>query len=125
MTLSDGGHENRTEGPTMRYLVSVIDSATGTATPAETAAIDAYNDRLRSDGHWVLACGLGAPGTATVVDGRGVQPVCTEGPFLTSPEYVSGFWIIETPGPDAALALAAEGSKACGRRVEVRPLLGG
>ncbi|MCG2801939.1 MAG: YciI family protein [Cellulomonas sp.] len=109
----------------MRYLVSVIDHTTGQATPAEMAAIDAYNERLQADGHWVFACGIGAPSTATVVDGRGEQAVVTEGAFLESPEYVAGFWILEAAGPDVALALATEGSKACNRRVELRPLLGG
>jgi hypothetical protein len=109
----------------MRYLVSVIDHTTGQATPAEMAAIDAYNERLRADGHRVFACGLGAPGTATVIDGRGEQAVVTEGAFQESQEYVAGFWILEAPGLDVALALAAEGSRACNRRVEVRPLLGG
>jgi hypothetical protein len=33
------------------------------------------------------------------------------------------FWIIEAPDLDVALTLAAEGSKACDRKVEVRPFL--
>ena len=44
----------------MNYLVSVIDDNTGLATPAEMAAIDAFNDRLRAEGHWVFAGGLGS-----------------------------------------------------------------
>ncbi|MBB5616808.1 hypothetical protein BJ959_000304 [Chryseoglobus frigidaquae] len=38
---------------------------------------------------------------------------------------MSGFWIIEAPDRDAALALAAEGSRACNRVVELRPFYGG
>ena len=34
----------------MQYLVSVIDDGTGLATPAEEAAIDVFNDRLRAEG---------------------------------------------------------------------------
>jgi hypothetical protein len=34
-----------------------------------------------------------------------------------------GFWIIEAPDLDVALKLMTEGSKACNRRLEVRPLL--
>jgi len=33
------------------------------------------------------------------------------------------FWIIEAADLDVALKLAAEGSKACNRKVEVRPFL--
>jgi len=38
-------------------------------------------------------------------------------------EYLAGFWIIEAPDLDAALRLAAEGSKACNRKIEARPFL--
>jgi hypothetical protein len=49
----------------MQYLASVIDDKTGSATPAEMAAIDAFNDRLEAEGHWVFAGGLNSPSTAT------------------------------------------------------------
>lgn len=107
----------------MRYLMSVIDTTTGSATGEEMAAIDAFNDGLVADGHWVLAGGLGAPGTATVVDGRPAQPLVTRGPFVETTEYVAGFWVVEAADDDEALALATAGSRACGRRVELRPFL--
>ena len=47
----------------------------------------------------------------------------TDGPFVESKEYLAGFWIIEAPDLDVALKLATEGSKACNRKVEVRPFL--
>jgi hypothetical protein len=86
-------------------------------------AIDAFNDRLRADGHWVFAGGLAAPSTATVIDNRGGTLIFTDGPFLESKEYLAGFWIIEAADLDVALKLAAEGSKHCNRKVEVRPFL--
>jgi hypothetical protein len=107
----------------MQYLVSVIADQTGFATPAEMAAIDAFNDRLQAEGHWVFAGGLGAPGTATVIDNRGGEALFTDGPFLEAKEYLAGFWIVEAADLDVALKLAAEGSKACNRKVEVRPFL--
>jgi hypothetical protein len=108
----------------MRYLVSVIDDNTGSGTPSEMAAIDAFNDRLAAEGNWVFAGGLAAPSTATVIDSRDGAAVFTDGPFLESKEYLGGFWIIQAPDLDVALKLAAEGSKHCNRKVEVRPLLG-
>ena len=105
----------------MQYLVSVIDDTTGLASPDEMAAIDAFNDRLQAEGHWVFAGGLAAPGSATVIDNRGEEAVFSDGPFLESKEYLAGFWVIEAPDLDVALKLAAEGSKHCNRRVEVRP----
>jgi hypothetical protein len=107
----------------MQYLVSVIDDAAGLATPDEAAAIDAYNERLKADGHWVFAGGLGSPGTATVIDNRAGAPIITDGPFVESKEFLIGFWIIEAADLDVALTLAAEGSKSCNRKVEVRPFL--
>jgi hypothetical protein len=109
----------------MQYLVSVIfDDKTGSATPAEMAAINAFNDRLEAEGHWVFAGGLNSPGTATVIDNRSGEALFTDGPFLETKEYLAGLWIIRAPDLDVALKLAAEGSKACNRKVEVRPFHG-
>jgi hypothetical protein len=108
----------------MQYLVSVIDDQTGRATQDEMAAIDVFNDRLQADGHWVFAGGLASPSTATVIDNRGGEAMFTDGPFLESKEYLAGFWIITAPDLDVALKLAAEGSKHCNRKVEVRPFQG-
>lgn len=107
----------------MHYLVSVIHDQPGLATPDEMAAIDAFNDRLQAEGHWVFAGGLASPGTATVVDNRGDDAVFTDGPFVESKEFLAGFWILEAPDLDVALKLATEGSKACNRKIEVRPFL--
>jgi len=107
----------------MQYLLSVITDRPGLATAEEDAAIDVVNDRLQTEGHWVFAGGLGVPDTATTVDNRGDEAIFTDGPFLESKEFLIGFWIIEAADLDVALKLAAEGSKACNRKVEVRPFL--
>ena len=106
----------------MQYLVSVIADTAGIAlaTPEEDAAIAVFNERLQAEGHWVFAGGLGA---ATVIDNRGGEAMFTDGPFVESKEYLAGLWIIEAADLDVALKLAAEGSKACNRKVEVRPFL--
>lgn len=88
------------------------------------AATDAFNQQLKADGYWVFAGGLSPAATATVVDGTVETPVMTDGPYLESKEVIGGFWIIEAPDLDVALKLAAEGSKACGGKVEVRPFDG-
>ena len=107
----------------MQYLVSVIHDSAELATPDEMAAIDVFNDRVIAEGHWVFAGGLASPSTATVIDNRGEEAMITDGPFLESKEYLAGFWIIQAADLDVALELAAEGSKACNRKVEVRPFL--
>jgi hypothetical protein len=110
----------------MQYLVSVIAvtaDSPALATAQEEAAIDVFNERLQADGHWVFAGGLGAPSTATVIDNRGGEPLFTDGPFIESKEYLAGFWVMEAADLDVALRLAAEASKACNRKIEVRPFL--
>ena len=113
----------------MQYLFSVIDDgqaeAAGdnySATPAEDAAIDVFNDRLRADGRWLFGGGLGMPTASTVIDNRGEQAVITDGPFIESKEFLAGFWIIEAADLDVALTLATDASQACNRRIEVRPV---
>ena len=81
------------------------------------------NDRLEAEGHWVFAGGLASPSSATVIDNRGGEALLIDGHFLESKEYLVGFWIIEAADLDVALKLAAEGSKACNLKVEVRPFL--
>jgi hypothetical protein len=114
----------------MQYLVSVIDDGQAeaadsdvSAIPAEQAAIDVFNEQLQTEGYWVFAGGLGRPVAATVVDNRGEAPIISDGPFIESKEFLAGFWIIEAPDLDVALRLARGASKACNRKIEVRPFL--
>src|SRR5688572_29031948 len=107
----------------MKYLISVIDEKADSATPEEMTAIRAFNERVVAEGNWVFAGGLASPDTATVIDNRDGKAMFTDGPFIESKEFLAGFWVFEAPDLDAALKLAAEGSKHCNRRVEVRPFL--
>ncbi len=107
----------------MRYLINVIDSRSNSGTSEEMVAIDAFNEKLIAGGHWVFAGGLADPAVSTVIDGRGEEPVFTDGPFIETKEWAAGFWIIEADDLDVALKLMAAGSRACNRRLEVRPLL--
>ncbi len=110
-----------------QYLLSVHGSEEEyAAIPPEQvqemyADVEKFNQKLQADGVWVFAGGLEPAETATVVDGTGDTPVMTDGPYLETKEHIGGFWIIQVPGLDAALKYAAEGSKACQGKVEVRP----
>src|SRR5260370_35400114 len=105
----------------MQYLVSVIDDTAGLAPPEEQAAINAFDDRLKAEGHWVFAGGLAAPSSATVINNRGEEAMFTDGPFLESMEYLAGFWLIEAADLDVSRRRAAKGSNACNRNTERRP----
>jgi len=109
----------------MKFMLSVIDSETDSGTGDELAAIDAFNERLRSAGQLIMAEGLASPRASTIIDNRGGAGLVTPGPLHDTEQYVSGFWIIAAADRDAALALAAEASRACNRVVELRPFFGG
>lgn len=108
----------------MRFIIAVIDSQSGSASGDEMAAIDAFNDGLRANGHWIIACGVNSPSTATVFDNRAGAGIVIDGPLIDNDEFMSGFWLIEAENLEIAQQLAAAGSKACNRKVELRPLLG-
>ena len=85
---------------------------------AETTA---FNETLKAQGYWVFADGLDPASGAKVVDGQGERPVITDGPYPETKEHIGGFWIIDVPDLEVALSLAAEASRACRGKVEVRP----
>jgi hypothetical protein len=105
----------------MQYLVSVIDDKSNPGSTDRQPAISEFNERLIAEGYWVFAGGLADTDAATVVDNRGEQAVISDGPFVESKEYLAGFWVWEVADPDVVLKLAAEASKACDRKIEVRP----
>ena len=107
----------------MQFMIFVLHDSHTFAPESEMAAIDVFNARLIAEGHWVFAAGLGFPDSATVLDNRDDRGLQTDGPFVESKEFIAGVWIIEAADLAEALTLAAEGSKACNRRVELRPLL--
>lgn len=109
----------------MRFLISVIDSESNSGTGNELAAIDEFNDKLQANDHWVFACGVAAPSTAITIDNRDDAGIVVAGPVNDTVEYQSGFWLIKAESREQAEVLAAEGSKACNRKVELRALLGG
>ena len=104
-------------------MLFVIDDRSMSAQPGEMEAIDAFNASLQNNGHWILAAGIGAPETAKVFDGRSGQDDFSKGSIFEGKDFFSGFWIIEAENQIIAESLATEGSKACNRRVELRPFL--
>ena len=109
----------------MQYLMNVIHDSRGLAPDDEMDAIGVFNNGMKADGYLVFAGGLGFPDetSATVFDNRASAGLVTDGPFLESKEFVVGFWIIDVPSHEVAQRLAAEASKACYRKVELRPFL--
>ena len=83
--------------------------------------VDAFNAELQATGAWVFAGGLHPADTATVVRVQDGEVLTTDGPFAETKEQLGGFWVVQAPDLDAALALAAKATLACKAPVEVRP----
>jgi hypothetical protein len=105
----------------MRYLIFVIDRSTETASGNEMAAIDAFNEMLEANGHWITASGIHHGANAFVIDNRNGAGMLERGSIQETPEHYSGYWLIEADDLETAKRLASEGSKACNRKVELRP----
>jgi hypothetical protein len=108
----------------MKFLISVIDDLSGSGTPAEMSAIDAFNDELQANGQFIFAWGLEDPKTATVIDNRNDANIESGKPLFDAKENVSGFWLIEAADIATGRKLAFAASKACNRKVELRKLHG-
>ena len=70
--------------------------------------------------------GAGPKGTAfaTTVRHAGGQPTVHDGPFAETKEQLGGFYLIDVPDLDAAIAVARQMPMSSGGVVEIRPLLG-
>jgi hypothetical protein len=89
------------------------------ATPADTETCDDHSDELAATGAMVMAYALTPRDMATSIRADAI----TDGPFLDSKEVVAGFYVIDAPDLDAALAIARTNPVVRdGGGVEVRPV---
>jgi hypothetical protein len=112
-------------GEMTQYMLSVYidESAEPSPEVIEQAYkdVDALNERIKAEGAWVFGGGLHPSQTATVVREKDGEVLTTDGPYAEAKEHLGGFWIIEAPDLDAALAWASNATVACKAPVEVRP----
>jgi hypothetical protein len=102
------------------YLPDNFDPST--VSEATVEEIHALNREMIAAGVRKFAGGLG-PARTLRAQPNG-ELLLTDGPYLETKEVIGGFWVIDAPDLDVALNLAAEGSKACRGKVEVRPFDG-
>jgi hypothetical protein len=92
------------------------------ATPADLEDCDGHADELTEAGSMVMAYALTPRNMATSIRGDTI----TDGPFLDAPQVVAGFYVLEAPGLEAALAIARTNPAVRqGGGVEVRPVHSG
>jgi hypothetical protein len=107
----------------MRFLIEVLDDSSNTATNSEMAEIEKFNEFLKSNGYWVMACGIDSTSKSLIIDNRNDLGNSKSETNYKSEMFVSGFWLIDAFDDKQALDIALAGSKACNRKVELRPLL--
>ena len=87
------------------------------------AAWTEYIAALTDSGALVAAAGLQPPSTATTVRRRDGRRLVQDGPFADTKEQLGGYFLVELPDLDAALAWADRCPSAGYASVEVRPVL--
>lgn len=106
-----------------RFIIFVIDGPANPAAPDEMEQIDAFNERLKSGNHLIMAAGIREASSATLIDNRNHKNLVQSGSLFSAPEHFSGFWIIDAESERQAQEFALEGSFACNRKVELRPFI--
>ena len=91
--------------------------------PAYWGAWTAYAAALQQAGIFVHGNGLTPPEMATVVRLRDNRRLVQDGPVSVAKEQLGGYFVIDVPDLDAALAWAARSPTAATGTVEVRPVL--
>jgi hypothetical protein len=112
----------------MEYMLLIHsdDSAFAAMTPAAQAqamsAYAAYSEALRQAGAHRNANRLRPASMATLVKVRDGKTEVLDGPFIETREELGGYYLIDVPDLDAALAWAARCPAASHATIEVRPV---
>jgi hypothetical protein len=121
-------HRQNNGDSNMQYLLMLYGQESGWArmTPAEReqamAAYTAYTEALGKAGALRGSNRLQPISTATTVRLVNGKPQVLDGPYIESKEQLGGYYLIEAPDLDAALAWAARCPSASHGTVEVRPV---
>jgi hypothetical protein len=86
-------------------------------------AWQAFTQSLQEAGVFVGADRLAEPSSATTVRVRNGETEITDGPFAVTKEFLGGYYILDCPDLDAALAHAARVPLIQYGTVEVRPIM--
>lgn len=90
---------------------------------AYLAGYAAFTQGCTADNTLVHADALQPIATATTVKVRDGKIIVTDGPFAETKEQLGGYYLLECPTLDAAIAKAAQIPTAAFGRIEVRPVM--
>ncbi|MCY1143799.1 YciI family protein [Actinoplanes sp. Pm04-4] len=80
-------------------------------------------EEMSEAGVYVASEGLADPSLARFVSVREGQTIVSDGPYAEVKEHLAGFYLIDVPSLDEAVAWAAKVPDAANTEVEVRPIL--
>ncbi|HEY6761268.1 MAG TPA: YciI family protein [Baekduia sp.] len=106
----------------MQYMLLIYTPADGTQAATSEAWFQ-YTTQLQESGVMVAGDGLQGLDTASTVRVREGETLVTDGPFAETKEMLGGYYLIDVPDLDAALAWAAKIPSAPVGSVEVRPVM--
>jgi hypothetical protein len=114
----------------MQYMILIYEPEDAYAGEAGQAALQAIVAKhmalaqsLRDRGVFRDGSGLQDSSTATTVVTKGGQQTLHDGPFAETREHLGGFYLVNVPNLDDALAIARQVPVMDGGKVEVRPLI--
>jgi hypothetical protein len=112
----------------MQYMLLIHSSETAQQAMTEQdvgrmlAAYGAYTEALSKDGVLVSANRLRPVSSATTVRVADGRTQVLDGPYAEAKEQLGGYYLIEAPDLDAAIAWAARCPGASHGTIEVRPV---
>ena len=110
-----------------QYILLIYGPTEGGPSPeqqeAEMGRWWEYTHALRDAGAMLAGEALQATDTATTVRVRDGQRLTSDGPFAETKEYLGGYYVIDVPDLDAALAWAEKIPSVGYGSVEVRPVM--
>jgi hypothetical protein len=112
----------------MQYMLLIhIDEAGYAAIPKEQTdrdfgAYTAYMEALKTAGAWVSSDRLQPTATAATVRVANDKTQVLNGPYAETKEQIGGYFLIEAPDLDGAIAWAARCPGASHGMVEIRPV---
>jgi hypothetical protein len=108
----------------MRFMMIMIpsprDQDSWGPKPEDVAAMSKYNKQLEEAGVLLALDGLQETGKGARVGFAGGKPRVTDGPFPEAKEVIGGYWMIEAPSKEEAVAWATRCPAADGDTIEVR-----
>jgi hypothetical protein len=110
----------------MQYILLIYDNENNKLPPDERGKLfqeyGAFTQGIVKSGHFKAGDPLQPTSTATTVRVREGKTLTVDGPFAETKEQLGGYYLIEAPDLDGAIAWAARCPGASHGTIEVRPV---